>query len=413
MPPRQSCSQQSRALVVLCIAVLSLTPARAAAQYFGRNKVQYDKLDFRVLQTPHFESHFYPAESLAVADASRMAERWYVRLRTIFGIEFTKSPLIFYADPPDFQQSNVVEGEISQGTGGVTEGARERVIMPITGSYAETDHVLGHELVHVFQYKVARASKGGVRAMGNIPLWLVEGMAEYLSVGRNDPNTAMWLRDAVRRNDLPTINQLTNDYRYFPYRYGQALWAYIGGTWGDSTVNTVFRTALARGWEKGVEVSLGIPLDTLSARWHAAIRGAYANDVAARDAPAAVGHRLALVDDRGEQNISPAISPDGSMVAYFSSRGLFGIDLYVAEVATGRVIRQLTSVTRDTHYDALSFLSSAGTWSPDGRQIAFVVYSDGDQEINIADAVSGDVVRRIRMQGVPALNDPAWSPDGR
>src|SRR5690606_13960078 len=121
---------------------------------------------------------------------------------------------------------------------------RERVIMPFTGVYAETDHVLGHELVHVFQYRIAGTTRNGLRSLGGIPLWLIEGMAEYLSLGRVDPNTSMWLLDALRRDDLPTLDQLTTDPRYFPYRYGQALWAYIGGEWGDAAVNRLFRAAL-------------------------------------------------------------------------------------------------------------------------------------------------------------------------
>ena len=35
------------------------------------------------------------------------------------------------------------------------------------------------------------------RSMTLLPLWFSEGMAEYLSVGRIDTNTRMWLRDAV------------------------------------------------------------------------------------------------------------------------------------------------------------------------------------------------------------------------
>src|SRR5262245_61257710 len=167
--------------------------------------------------------YFYPAESLATADAARMAERWYARHSALLRIKFDKNPVIFYADPPDFQQSNVIEGLISQGTGGVTEGAKDRVIMPFTGAYSETDHVLGHELVHVFQYHIAASTRGGMMNVERIPLWLIEGMAEYLSLGRDDPNTAMWLRDALRRNDLPSIKQLTTSGKYFPYRYGQAL----------------------------------------------------------------------------------------------------------------------------------------------------------------------------------------------
>jgi hypothetical protein len=115
----------------------------AGGQTFGRSKVQYDRFDFRVLPTPHFSVYFYPAESLATADAARMAERWYERHSALLTHSFENNPLIFYADPPDFQQSNVVEGEIGVGTGGITEGARDRVIMPFTGSYADNDHVLG------------------------------------------------------------------------------------------------------------------------------------------------------------------------------------------------------------------------------------------------------------------------------
>ncbi len=389
-----------------------MVPVLSDAQYFGRNKVQYDRMDFRVIGTDHFRVHYYPAESVATADAARMAERWYTRHSRLLRHEFNDNPLIFYADAPDFQQSNVIEGEISQGTGGVTEGLRDRVIMPFTGIYAETDHVLGHELVHVFQYRIAEASQGGIRAMGVLPLWLVEGMAEYLSVGREDSHTAMWMRDAVRRNELPTLQQLTTDPSFFPYRYGQALWAYIGGRWGDEAVARLFRASLAQGWERGIQATLGLSPDSLGRIWHAALRTAYHPLVSERISPEALGRRVTPASDRGEQNVSPAVSPDGRYVAYFSSRGLLGMDLYLADVATGKVIRQLTSVTTDAHYDALSFLSSPGTWSPDGRRLAFVVYAGGDNELDVLDVERRRVVQRISLSDIGSITDPAWSPDG-
>src|SRR3982750_910693 len=103
------------------VALLSLPrPGALDAQYFGRNKVRGDKFDFRVLQAPHFDAYHYPAESLATADAARIAERWYARLSTLLGHEFKRRPLVFYADAPDFQQTNVIGELIGQGTGGVT-----------------------------------------------------------------------------------------------------------------------------------------------------------------------------------------------------------------------------------------------------------------------------------------------------
>ena len=141
---------------MMLVAILAAAaPSFVQGQYFGRNKVQYQTFDFRVLSTQHYDLHYYPAESLATADAARMAERWYTRLSGIMRHNFNKKPLVFYADHPDFEQTNVIGGFIDQSTGGVTEAQKNRVVMPFTGIYAENDHVLGHEMVHVFQYDIA------------------------------------------------------------------------------------------------------------------------------------------------------------------------------------------------------------------------------------------------------------------
>ncbi len=407
-------SRYAAALVAaLCSAAIT---SSLDAQYFGRNKVRYERFDFRVLETPHFDIFYYPAESVATFDAARMAERWYARHARVLNHQAAKKPVIFYADHPDFQQTNVIGGFISQGTGGVTEGLRDRVILPFTGVYADNDHVLGHELVHAFQYDLehgpqAEKSRGpGIQAL---PLWLIEGMAEYLSLGRFDPNTAMWLRDAALRNDLPTIDQLTRDPRFFPYRYGQALWAYIGGKWGDASVGQVYRTSLQKGWNAALKQHLGMSQDSLSKEWLGAIRSTYLPLMQGRAKPADAGP-IVLGQNRssGDMNVSPTLSPDGSRVAFLARREVFTIDLFIADSRTGEVTKQLTGPNVDSHFDALSFIQSSGTWSPDGRKLAFVVFADGDNELAIFDVASGDVERRIKPRGVSAIVDPAWSPDG-
>jgi WD40 repeat protein len=395
---------------VIALVSLAACGQDAHAQYFGRAKVQYEHMDFHVASTAHFDVHYYPEARIAAADAARMAERWYARHAALLPLSFEHNPLVLYADQPDFQQSNVIEEMIGEGTAGVTEGLRARVIIPFTGAYGETDHVLGHELVHVFQYRLAAASGAGRSALGAVPLWFIEGMAEYLSAGRDDPNTATWLRDAVLRDKLPTLEQLTRDTRFFPYRYGQALWVFIGATWGDEVVDTLFREAVQIGWRPAIASVLGVSPEVLGQRWHDAIRSAYA-DVAGRTRPENVGRSLVSGRD-AEHNVAPTISPDGRLVAFFSSRALFSIELYLADVATGRVLRQLTSAMRDRHFDALSFVASAGAWSPDGKQLAFVVYAGGNNELRIVDAQSGRTERRVQIGGVGALSGPAWSPDG-
>ncbi|MEO8562150.1 MAG: peptidase S9 [bacterium] len=401
-------------LFALLGALLIGAPAPVAAQYFGRNKVQYEKFDFHIMRTSHFDLYFYPAESLVTKDAGRLAERWYARHSDSFRHTFDRKSVIFYADQPDFQQTNVIGEELSEGTGGVTEGLRTRVIMPFTGIYADNDHVLGHELVHVFQYSVAESGPGGLARLNALPLWLIEGMAEYFSLGRDDPLTAMWLRDAAERDNLPTIKQLTNDQRFFPYRYGQALWAYVGGRWGDRAVVDVYRTSLRIGFEEGIRRVLGVSTDSLSKDWIAATRRAYLPLLEGRTRPNGAGDPVLQTGRKtGDMNLAPTVSPDGKLVAFFARQGLFEVELFVADAQTGRVIKKLAGPTSNSHFDAISFISTSGAWSPDNVKFAFVAQAGGDHEIAILDVASGNVERRIRVPGVGAVSHVAWSPNGQ
>ncbi len=390
-------------------------PQAAEAQYFGRNKVQYDDFDFEVLETDHFDLHYYPVAAEAIEDFARKSERWYERLARLFQHEFeAKKPLIIYADHPDFQQTNTLQGAIGEGTGGVTESLKNRVIMPISGSYWDTDHVLGHELVHAFQYNIAQSRRGGgLQGLATLPLWLIEGMAEYLSVGRDDPHTAMWMRDAIRRDDFPTILQLTRDPRYFPYRYGQALWAYVGGTYGDDAIIDVFRRSLRIGFPGAIQQVLGVPIDTLSAQWRQSVADNYLPLMEGRTAPEDVGTLLVNDENGGSQNFSPAISPDGRSVAFLSEKDLFSIDLFIADAETGDIQRKLISSTTDPHGDALRYIDSSGSWSPDGSRFVFVVFADGDNQVVIIDSRNGKRIERIAFDELGAVANPAWSPDGR
>jgi hypothetical protein len=103
-------------LAVLGAALLSAMPVDVSAQYFGRNKVQFDDFDFNIMSTEHFDWHYYPVEEEAVFDAMRMGERWYERLARTFQHEFeAPKPVILYADHPDFQQTNTLSGFIGEG----------------------------------------------------------------------------------------------------------------------------------------------------------------------------------------------------------------------------------------------------------------------------------------------------------
>ena len=442
-----------RISLAVLVAFVALAPA-AQAQYFGRNQVRYDEFDYRVLETEHFDIYYYDGMDQAVRDVARMAERWYDRFSTTFGHEYDeRKTIILYADDADFRQTNITQ--IGEGTQGVTEGLRQRVVLPVAGTYAETDHVLGHELVHQFQYDIAQRSER-FQNFVRTPLFVIEGMAEYFSVGREDALTSMWMRDAILRDDFPTIGELQRSGRYNEYQYGQPFWAFVAGEYGDEAAVRLFRTTLEMPLDSALVVVTGLTPDSLSGRWAAALRegltpaaagrqvptaprtaaelAAIADERADREAARAEGRRprtprflaypdslprltatrlLARERDTGSINLAPQLSPDGRTIAYLSERDLFGIDLYLADAATGEVLATLASVGSDAHTDALRFIESAGGWRPDGEQFAFVVFAGGNNEISVLDVDRRRIVRRLAVEGIGAIKDLSFSPDGQ
>ncbi len=398
---------------------LVAAPALASAQYFGRNKVQYRTFNFQILQTEHFDLYYYPEEQDAAHIASRLAERWYSRLSRFFDHQLRgRQVLILYASPSHFRQTNAVEGLIGEGTGGVTEALKRRVVLPMSGSLADTDHVIGHELVHAFQFDITgadpREGDGGAPGILGFPLWFVEGMAEYLSLGPVDAQTSMWMRDATLRERLPDIKDLEKP-EYFPYRWGHAFWAFVGATFGDHAVASLVRSAANPRFDLiGLARQLGTTPEDLNSEWHHAIRVAANAGIADRSALASDPKRVISAETGGGRfNIGPRLSPDGRYIAFFSEKDRFSIDLFLAEADTGRIQRKLVGSATDPHFDSLQFLNSAGAWSPDSRQFAMTAVRGGNCVLALIDPASGRNIREIVLPGIDDAINPSFSPDGR
>src|SRR5207253_2116605 len=157
------------------------------------------------------------------------------------------------------------------------------------------------------------------------------------SKGRINPRTAMWLRDATVHNRMPDLRKLTRDPYYFPYRYGQALLAYIGGRFGDDAVVRLFLAAGSVGPEAAFERATGIPARQIFTDWQESAREMY-NPVV-EDRPFTLGSPLigSKRGIRGYLNLGPAYSPDGHYIAFLSTRDVFDIDLFLADARTGQV----------------------------------------------------------------------------
>ncbi len=405
---------------LLILFYVGMLPQKIQAQYFGQNKVQYQNFNFKVLKTDHFDIYYYPQEEKATQQAAFMAERWYARHSRILDHKLNgRQPLIFYASGPQFRETNIISGQIGEGTGGVTEALRRRIVIPFAGPLAESDHVIGHELVHAFQYDIMGLS-GGAGSMvspsaARLPLWFIEGMAEFLSLGPIDPHTAMWMRDAAKSmKKLPKISQLENP-EYFPYRWGQALLAYISGKYGDDKIALLLTTSARTGdIKRAIKSVLGVSSDTLSAQWHRALHAAYDPIAKKTEKPSKYGKEIiSKKKGGGDLNIAPVLSPDGKNIIFFSEKSLFAIDLFLADAKTGKIKKNIVHNELDPHLQSLEFIYSSGAWSPDGSRIAFSAVSSGRPILSILDIKRDKVTDEIPFKDLGEILNPAWSPDGR
>jgi len=391
---------------VVCLVTLIASAAPADAQYFGRNKVRYDHLDFRVLQTDHFDIYYYPEEEEATHHAARMAERWYARFTQVLHHSFSRrQTLVLYASHPHFGQTNVTAAAPSEGTGGLTERTKARIAMPFAAGLGATDHVLGHEIAHAFQIDIA---KGAGQDAFVLPAWFIEGMAEYLSLGSGDRHTAMWLRDASANNRLPTLVQL-DDPQYFPYRYGHALWSFLAGTYGDDILAGVLRSK-ARGAAAKLREATGLEDAQLVRDWHQSISGG--DDAGEERQPPLPMTEFTSGRDGARLHLAPALSPDGRQLMFISERDRLSLDLFMADAATGRVIRKVVSTAADPHFDSLQYIASSGAWDGSGGRFAMAALSKGNPVLVILDTAAGASRIEVPLNGLDEAYNPSWSPDG-
>ncbi|MGH7493521.1 MAG: peptidase MA family metallohydrolase [bacterium] len=400
-------------LLVLGIAFFISPAWPQSGSYFGQNKILYKNFEWAVFRTEHFDVHYYPEEHKAAQDAARMAERGYDYLSATLNHQIKeRTPLILYASLNDFQQTNVVSGLLDQGTRGVTESLKNRVVLPITGSYREFNHVLVHELVHAFQYNMMSGALASGRF--NPPLWLVEGMAEYLSAGM-DNTTRMWVRDGLMNNNLLTVEQLNGAFDIRVYRLGQSLWHYIGETYGKQTVGALFKSAARQNdVELAFKEILGLDSKELTARWHAFSRKLVMPADSTLHTPEQIARQITHKQGYFHHlNLVPAVSPEGDRIAYVANKNL-NEDIYLLSKEPNGEWREerLLNGGASKRFETLRFFDSAIGWSRDGHQLAFISKSGKDDALYVMNANTKEVTHKLVFATLNGLQSPSFSPEG-
>ncbi|HSR17497.1 MAG TPA: hypothetical protein VLM39_05315, partial [Ignavibacteriaceae bacterium] len=256
-------------LILLLLIICKISFAQL--YFFGRNKVQYEHFDWKVLKTEHFDIYYYNETEEIAEIGGYYAEEAFNDLKVKMNSIVTRRiPLIFYNTHIHFQQTNTTPGFIPEGVGGFFEFIKGRVVIPSMGSLNDFRHVIRHELAHVFMtnkvYRVLADHR--LPSDGLPPLWFTEGFAEYMST-EIDAQAEMVMRDAIINNYFVGIENMNSIFGTFlRYKEGQSFLEVVEERYGRGKVILFLENFwMDNSFNVVIEHTLGKTIEEIDSEW--------------------------------------------------------------------------------------------------------------------------------------------------
>lgn len=339
-------------------------------------RVNTDIYEWKSLKTDHFEIIHPEGYENAALMGAETAEKGYLRISKVLKHELSQViPIIIYPSDIDFQQTNILPGVIPGSVGGFTEFLKHRVVVPFSPDKKQFRHVVVHELVHAFQFDIIKNSGETYVGLVNIPLWYIEGMAEYLSIGF-DKSADVFMRDAVLNDIFIDLHNFTRGAAYTQYQFykqGQSFFYFLEKEYSSDLIRKIFTDTLLIGnFAKAVEKNTKKSVTELSIEWHRYFKKIYFPKIAEKNYDDENVIKLTRhIEERRNVYSAPSVSPDGKFIAYLST-GKFSYNLFVAEIKNNRIVNEKKIDTADlTGTDYLNISTNVLNWTKDGGRLLY------------------------------------------
>ena len=339
-------------LLFLIIILLSIPTNLCEAKYKTKphNYIWY-KASYRYVDI------YYPkGYKLLAHKTGKISENAVIKISKLLRHKLKhKIPIVLYPNTIDFSETNITEFLIEEGILGFTEIFKGRVVIPFTGNYEEFHHTLIHEIIHFFQYDILGLldtdslwDKG--ETLSRIPLWFLEGMSEYLSEGYSEETDEI-MRNAVIKNTLPTIEELSNlQIRnfYFVYKGGASIIKFIVEKHSYIALTEILKDIkYSIPFEEAIKDILGYDIKKLSTLWQNYLRKKYYPIVKGKNFIEEIGDTIEeVLEEENEPNFSfkihPALSYDGKYLAYITIHHYYPT-LKILDLQKKDIILQITA----------------------------------------------------------------------
>ncbi len=228
-------------LKILFLIVCSIFSINIYANYYGKNKIQNEKIEWSVIESKHFDIHYVKGQDEFGQLTVLMAENAYYKLNKFFKQPLkNRIPIIVYSSKQEFHTTNIIYPLLSEGVGGFTETLRNRVALPFDGSYKKFEEVLVHELTHAYINDIDNTFFRNPlfsNFSSYLPFWFAEGLPEFLAIGGDDNYNNSFIIDMVMNDYIYDIEYLGG---YFAYRLGEAFLVWISEEWGQEKITDFY-----------------------------------------------------------------------------------------------------------------------------------------------------------------------------
>ncbi len=168
---------------------------------------------YKICPTENFEIYYCNKNVEPILPlVTELIETSFVNNTEFFDIKFDyKIPFFLFYGYEEFLQNTIVN--VSEGTGGVTEAFKNRLLLPYTGSKKTLQHVINHEFIHEIEFNILYSGFWRTPRLAKsifYPHWLLEGLAEYRARDFTKTEQEMVVRDMVLSNKLIPLEQLHN-----------------------------------------------------------------------------------------------------------------------------------------------------------------------------------------------------------
>lgn len=399
---------------IYLILMISMIFLNLNAYHYGKNKIQYEKIEWSVIESKHFDIHYVKGQDEFGKLTVLLAENAYFHLYNFFKQPLkNRIPIIVYSSKQEFYTTNIIYPLLSEGVGGFTETLRNRVALPFDGSYKKFEEVLIHELTHAYINDIdSNIFKNPLfRNFSNyLPFWFNEGLPEYLAIKGQDTYNNMFIVDMVMNDYLLDLENLGG---YFAYRLGEAILVWIAEEWNQDKITEYFyNLKVQNDINSATKKTFGYDFYELQKRFRLSLKRQYNHLLNNFKVPIEFANRHTYFkDSKAYQNIFPRYTTNGNEFVYFSQhKGRTVIKL----ASSMKLFEDKIIMTgeRSAAFEDFHFQRNNISYFPDNKTIAFVSRRSKGDHIYFYDTETRKIINSIFFKEFDSIYEIDISPDG-